>query len=151
RGTVYFSETNGYRVFRITPSGDLQAVAGNSEFGYTGDGGPAAAASLGFPYGLAFDPDGKLFVFDHFCVCLRSLVVGGTIATVAGNGKYGRSPDGTPAVRTSFFGPRGLVFDRRGSLIVVNYNVNRLDLLTPQRISNLLAGRAAGCCLDGGQ
>lgn len=151
RGTVYFAESNGYRVFRITASGDLQVVAGTLELGYTGDGGPAASASLGFPYALAFDPSGKLFVFDHFCLCLRSFTVGGTIASVAGNGKYGRTPDGTPAARTSFFGPRGLVFDRRGSLIVANYSTNRLDILTPQRISSLLAGRAAGCCLDGGQ
>ena len=52
-GNVYFSA--GHAVFKVTTGGTLTLVAGNSRPGFSGDGGPATAAQLNSPQGLAVD------------------------------------------------------------------------------------------------
>src|ERR1035438_3524597 len=62
-GNVYFSSGNA--VFKISSSGTLTLVAGNSRPGFSGDGGPAAAAQLNTPQGLAVDSQGNLYIADQ--------------------------------------------------------------------------------------
>lgn len=150
RGTLYFAETNGYRIFRISPEGILQVVAGNGTNDYDGDGQSATAAPLGFPESLAFDGSGRIVFSDTFCTCIRAFSLGGTIDTVAGNGRFGRAEEGAPVSRAFLFTPRGLAFDRSGNLIVVNTDADRLDRFSRQGTYSHLAGRAGGCCSDNG-
>ena len=46
------------------PSGTVITIAGNGVGGFTGDGGPANAASISGPYGSAIGPDGTLYFAD---------------------------------------------------------------------------------------
>ena len=46
-------------------SGIITTVAGNGTVGYTGDGGPATAAQLNYPSGVAVNSAGNLFIADH--------------------------------------------------------------------------------------
>jgi len=62
-GNVYFSSNQA--VFKVTPGGTLTLVAGNSRAGFSGDGGPAAAAQLNSPQGLAVDSQGNLYLADR--------------------------------------------------------------------------------------
>ena len=62
---VYFSDSENNRVRQIdTRTGVITTVAGRARKGYTGDGGPAGAAYLSNPRGLALDPWGRLLVAD---------------------------------------------------------------------------------------
>src|SRR5580698_4873229 len=54
-GNVYVAEAAANRVRIIAPNGSIQTFAGTGAAGFAGDGGPANAAQLNHPYGLAFD------------------------------------------------------------------------------------------------
>ena len=45
-------------------AGDIYTIAGNGAFGFTGDGGPAASASLNEPAGIAVSSTGEVVVAD---------------------------------------------------------------------------------------
>src|ERR1017187_4756746 len=80
---VYFSSGNS--VFKIDGSGTLTLMAGNSRAGFSGDGGPAVNAQLNSPQGIAFDPNGNLYIADSRNNRVRQ-VIGGIITTFAGDG-----------------------------------------------------------------
>src|SRR6185436_8117458 len=58
RGNLYVAAQLQHVIVRISPNGDLFVVAGNARFGFSGDGGPAAAASVNSPTGIAVDAAG---------------------------------------------------------------------------------------------
>ena len=63
-GSVYVSEF-GSRIRRVSPTGTMSTVAGTDVVGFSGDGGPAVAAELNFPKGIALGPDGNLYLADY--------------------------------------------------------------------------------------
>ena len=63
-GNSYVSDTYFNQVFRITPGGVISVYAGNGQPGFSGDGGPATAAQLSIPRGLAVDASGNLHIAD---------------------------------------------------------------------------------------
>ena len=67
------------------PPATITTVAGNGALGFSGDGGPATAASLQFPSGVALDAAGNLYIADQNNHRIRRVDAGGTITTVAGN------------------------------------------------------------------
>src|SRR5580704_6612244 len=83
-GTIY--ATDGIaEVYKILPNGNLVTIAGSSP-GYTGDNGPATAATLNGPYGVAVDTSGDVFIADYFNCVIRKITPDGMIHTIAGNG-----------------------------------------------------------------
>ncbi len=96
---LYIADNGNNRVRRVAASGGVIAtVAGNGLAGYGGDGGPATAATLNAPVGLALDAAGNLLIGDGANNRVRALVaISGTIGTVAGTGVAGYAGDGGPA------------------------------------------------------
>jgi len=85
------------RVLRA--DGTVATVAGTGAAGYAGDGGPASAAALNQPNGVAIDPaDGSLFVADRGNFRVRRIGPDGEITTVAGTGVEGNRGDDGPAI-----------------------------------------------------
>jgi sugar lactone lactonase YvrE len=99
-GTVYVSDSDGNRVFRLLPGGDLVSVAG----GGVGADGQANKANLWGPSALALDRQGNLYVADSLGVAVRRIDRQGVISTV-----------------TTLYGPQGLAFDSAGVLYVGTY------------------------------
>ena len=63
-GNVFFTDSYNQRVRKIDANGIITTVAGTGVSGFSGDGGPALSATMGFPTGIALDAYGKIFVAD---------------------------------------------------------------------------------------
>lgn len=63
-GNLFIADRDNNRVRRVDTQGVITTVAGNGRPGSQGDLGPAAAASLNSPYGVALDEAGNLFIAD---------------------------------------------------------------------------------------
>src|SRR5260370_28417043 len=83
-GNLYFSDYTRYRIRKIRRDGIIETVAGTGVSRVLGDGGPAIAASLGYPGPLVIDDSGNLFFRDVGRI--RRIDSSGTITTVAGTG-----------------------------------------------------------------
>jgi hypothetical protein len=112
-------------------AGDVYTVAGNGTDGFSGDGGPATAAELSEPAGVAVDANGNLVIADTDNERVRVVaastgtfygqaMTAGDIYTIAGNGTPGFSGDGGPATAAEFYIPQSVAVDPSGNVIVDN-------------------------------
>ncbi|MCC6525946.1 MAG: hypothetical protein IT373_25090, partial [Polyangiaceae bacterium] len=105
-GSVYVAD--GDYVRRIAPNGMLTTLAGTGAYGASGDGGPAASASIATPRAIALDRDGALFIASDdvtptsdYTGGVRRVSPSGIITTVAG----ARDPNCLPASYCGETGP----------------------------------------------
>jgi sugar lactone lactonase YvrE len=152
-GVLYATDGNGNKVWAIdVQTGAQRVVAGTGEPGFSGDGGQATLARLNYPYDVAVDAEGNLFISDHGNERVRRVdTKTGVITTVLGNGECGSNGDGGPAVNATVCRPMGLHFDRTGRFYVadsVSSRVRRID--TDGRISTVAGNGSSESSGDGG-
>jgi len=124
-GNVYIADSGNFRIRKVDKTGKIATIAGAGQYGYSGDGGPATAANIGYIDALALDQSGNLYFSDPYNHCVRRISPSGTIQTVAG-GTFGNSGDGGAPASAQLKYPRGVVVDRSGNLFVadsLNYRV----------------------------
>lgn len=133
--------------WRSADSADMYTVvrvAGNGNYGYSGDGGPATNASLKHPGGIAAGPDGSIYVTDFSDSRIRRVGPDGIITTVAGNGNKFYGGDGGPAISASLDGPYRITVGPDGSIYFIdtNYysNASRIRRVGPDGIITTVAG-----------
>ena len=127
-GALYFCEVGNHRVRRLDMTTHrLSTVAGSGTKGYSGDGGPAAQASLNEPYEVRFDKAGNMFFVEMQNHVVRRVdAKSKIISTVAGNGSPGFAGDGGPAAKAQFKQPHSLAFDPTGALLICDIGNNRI-------------------------
>ncbi|MBL9176061.1 MAG: hypothetical protein JNL10_21135 [Verrucomicrobiales bacterium] len=132
-GAVWFAEYEGQRICRIAPDGTLQVRVGTGKTGYSGDGGPATAATLRQPHEIRFDAAGNLFISDMANHAIRRVDARtGIITTVAGTGKPGYSGDGGPASQAQLNNPISIQFAPDGDLFVCDIGNHVLRRVNPR-------------------
>jgi sugar lactone lactonase YvrE len=146
-GDVYIADTNNRRIRKVDTSGNITTVAGNGSTAYSGDGGPAIAAAIGIPYGLAVDSNANVYFSDVDNEVVRMVAPSGIITTVAGNGSYGYSGDGQPATSAKLNGPYGIAVDSSGNLYIADRSNFRIRMVSTSGIISTVAG--SGCCYGG--
>lgn len=111
----------------MTRGGDvIDSPIGNGKQGYSGDGGPAAAAMLDQPFDVTIDPQGRVIFSDTFNHRIRRFdPKSGHVETIAGSGLKGFSGDGGPATKAAMNEPYGVKIDKPGENL---YIVDRLNL-----------------------
>lgn len=150
-GNVFIAEAGGNRVREIDPAGVISTFAGTGVAGSSGDGGPATEATLNGPTGLALGPGGYLYIADTGNNRIRRVSPDGTIATVAGDGRYGFSGDGGPAVHARLALPHGLAVSSTGLLYLADSDNNRIRRVDEAGVISTVAGTGqAGFSGDGG-
>lgn len=150
-GTLYVTDAANHRVRRITPDGTISTVAGTGTGGSSGDGGPATAARLNYPLGVAVDSGGVLYISDHSNHKVRKVTPDGTISTIAGTGTAGFKGDGGPAVSAQLNRPYALALDDAGDLYIADGNNHRVRKITADGTISTVAGKGtAGFSGDGG-
>ena len=154
-GNVYIADSSDHRIRKVDSTGTITTIAGTGEFGFvsTDDGGPAAAARLAFPYGVAVDSAGNLYIADAANRRIRKIDSTGTITTIAGTGEFGFSGDGGPAVEAELRSPGGVAVDSAGNVYIADVNDHRIRKVDSTGTITTIAGTGE-CCFfstdDGG-
>jgi sugar lactone lactonase YvrE len=110
---AFASSAQSKPIAALTP-GVLTIIAGDGTAGYNGDNIPATTAELDFPFGLAVDPAGNVYIADDQYI--RKVSTNGIITNFAGNGIQGNSGDGGPATSAELNGPGYVAVDPFGNI-----------------------------------
>ena len=87
-GNIYIADSYNNRIRKVNSiTGIITTVAGNGTEGYSGDGGLATNAELYYPFGVAVDSNGNIYIADSGNNRIRKVnSTTGIITTIAGNG-----------------------------------------------------------------
>jgi streptogramin lyase len=151
QGDVFIADTYNNRVVKVTPKGQVFAVAGFGVAGYSGDGRLATFAELNEPAGVAVDAQGNLYIADSANNVIRRVdaktgiitTVAGDFATdKAGDGLGGFSGDGGPATSAQLNDPQGVAVDGAGDLFIADTFNNAIREVTPAGIISTVVNAA---------
>ena len=105
------------QVYRVAATTGLLSTLAGAGAGSVGDGGPATAATLNLPVGIAFDTNGNLLIADTWNQRLRRVDARtGVIATIAGTGVFGSDGKDAPAASANLEVPKHVAVDSSGNI-----------------------------------
>jgi hypothetical protein len=148
-GHVYFSDGSNDTVRRITPAGIVSRVAGKGPFRVD----PFAVNSdLYFPWGLALDPDGNLYIANEANL-VHLISPAGILKVIAGayndstfspyGAWWGFEGDGGAATTALLNRPRDVALDASGNVYIADTNNHRIRKITPVRPAAVPVGAYA--------
>ena len=157
-GNLYISDQS--RIRSVNTSGIITTIAGNGIFGYTGDGGTATNANLGysnsgpnFGYGVATH-GGNLYIAEpgysvyssEYESHIRMVNSTGIITTVVTN-----IGDNGAATNAALYNPNSVAVDNSGNVYIADKKENRVRKVSTSGIITTIAGKdSAGYSGDGG-
>ncbi len=154
-GNLFIVDEYNYRIRKVNRStGIISTIAGNGNYGYAGDGGPATNAELYQPEGIFVNDSGNVFIADTYNYVIRKVNGStGIISTIAGNGTAGYAGDGGLATNAKLNRPDGVFIDGAGNIFISdgqNYRIRKINNSTG--IISTIAGNGTGTYSgDGGQ
>lgn len=142
-GNIYIADQSDGRIRKVDTNGIITTFAGNGNFGFGGDGGPATSANLAFPFAVAADNSGNLFISDQGNNRIRKVDTNGIITTVVGNENFGFNGDGIPATSASLSVPFGIAVDPSGNLFIADEGSHRVRKVDTNGIISTVAGNGS--------
>ena len=148
---VYIADQANHRVRKISAAGIITTIAGTGIASDNGDGGPATAAQLNHPDGVAVDAAGNVYIADAGSNRIRKINTSGIIYTIAGNGSSGYTGDGGDATSAQLRFPTGVAVDLSGNVYIADCNNNCIRMVESSGIITTIAGTGMlGSTGDGG-
>lgn len=130
QGNIFVAEREGNGVRKISPDGVLSTIAGaDSIFGYTGDGGPALAATWGAPKAMRCDLKDNVIVVDTENFAVRRIDSSTGIVTTIAGGREGGDGDGGPAVEAGLSRAHGCGINAEGNLFIADTHNHRVRMV----------------------
>jgi sugar lactone lactonase YvrE len=139
---LYIADTSNHRVRYVDSSGYIRKFAGTGSASFSGDFGPASAATLNNPYSTTVDSTtGTVFIADFANQRVRMVSPNGTIFTIAGTGVAGYNTDGVQATSAMLNNPACVVWEPvKGLLYIVDSWNFRIRVIRPDGIIQTAAG-----------
>jgi streptogramin lyase len=130
---LFLSLREGNAVYRLNlDEQTLHHIAGTGKSGYQGDGGPAKAALLSGPKGVALGPHGDIYLADTESHTIRVIRrKSGLIETLVGDGKKGDGPDGDPKT-CRMDRPHGVFVAQDGTVYIGDSSNNKVRKYSPR-------------------
>jgi sugar lactone lactonase YvrE len=135
--SLYIIDKGNNRIRRVNSSGVISTVVGNGQQGFSGDNGSAVQAKLNLPSAIAFDAAGNMYIADTGNHRVRR-VAGGVITTIAGNGSFGYSGDGGPALQAKFKSINDVAVSPSGDVYVADSLNNRIRKISNGTVSTVV-------------
>jgi len=127
-GQCWLALREGNALLLLDPKANtIKRMAGTGKSGFTGNGGPALAATLAGPKCVALDPAGNVYLADTESHSIRWLdVKKGTLEVLVGNGKKGDGPDGSDPFNCQLARPHGVFVDKDGAIYIGDSETHRV-------------------------
>jgi len=117
-GNLYIGDNYGIHKLNAT-TGLMSLIAGDGVRGYSGDGGLATKARVGYLTYLTLDKSGNLYLSDSaYCVVRKITAATGIISTVAGNGTCTTDTSTPTAIKSSLNYIHSIAVDGSGNLYI---------------------------------
>ena len=136
----------------LPASGVINTIAGSGTNSFSGDGGAAINAALSYPYGVAVDSAGNIYIADFANNRIRKVTAStDAITTVAGGGsgcsqETDSVGDGCPATSAKLNNPVGVAVDSAGNIYIGDFYNNRIRKVTASTGNiTTFAGSGSGC------
>ena len=131
QGNLWLATRGGNQVFQFDlAAGRIHHIAGTGEKGFTGDGGPAKAATLNGPKGLALGRDGRVYLADTENHAIRVIDPRThLISTLVGTGHPADGPDGDTPLTSGLARPHGIWIDPDDTLFIGDSENHRVRSL----------------------
>ncbi|MGI8959633.1 MAG: choice-of-anchor D domain-containing protein [Bryobacteraceae bacterium] len=124
----------GMAPLSVVLPGVISTIGGNGVYGYSGDGASAEGAELRLPQSMAIDEIGNVYIADTGNNVIREIAAGtNMITTIAGDGVFGYSGDGSRAITASLAAPTSVALDPEGNLYIADFGNNvirKVDAIT---------------------
>ncbi len=109
----------------------ITTIAGTGAASYSGDNGPATAATFNLPCGLSVDSSGNVYIADYNNGRIRKITAStGVITSVAGTGSATYNGDDIAATSASLYGPHSVILDSYGNLFIADRYHHRVRKVT---------------------
>ncbi len=140
-GNIYVADFDNNRIRKIDTTGIITSIAGTGVcIGITGDGGPATAAELCEPNGVALDAGGNIYIVEYEKSRIRKINASGVITTIAGIGTAGYNGDNINADSAEINRPLGIAVDGGGNVYIGDSYNDRIRKVNTDGIITTIAG-----------
>lgn len=147
-GNLYVADSENYKIRKITPAGVVTTIAGAGLVNLPDPplNGSTSVATFTYPFGIAVDATGNIYVSDTFAYMIRK-ISGTTVSTLAGN-NVGGAANGTGAA-ASFNDPAGIAIDASANIFVADADNNQIRKVTPTGVVTTIAGNGTASYGEG--
>ncbi len=141
-GNVYVADLINHAIRKVTPDGVVTTLAGLAGSAGSSDG-TGSDARFNYPYGVAVDAGGNVYVADSSNRTIRKVTPSGVVTTLAGLPGSAGSADGTGS-DARFYTPVGVIVDATSNVYVGDHGNHTIRKVTPGGVVTTLAGQAGG-------
>ena len=139
-GNLYVGDTDNEAIRKITPGAVVTTFAGGV---FGSNNGTGTNAQFAFPYGLAADSNGNIYVADENNDEIRKITPTAVVTTIAGVAEVGGTSDGTEVTNVPEFStPQGVAIDANDNVYVADGGNSTIREITPTGSVSTIAGKA---------